>query len=86
MPIISFFYGIVIRMNFSEHEPPYFHAEYQGYKAAIDLNTGIIMAGEMPKNAEKLIRIWTRSHKTELLENWERIKKKEPLLRIQGVE
>jgi hypothetical protein len=28
MPIISRFFGIIIRMFFNEHAPPHFHAEY----------------------------------------------------------
>ena len=32
MPEISRFYGIIIRMYFVDHNPPHFHAEYQGYK------------------------------------------------------
>jgi hypothetical protein len=28
MPIISAFFGIVIRMYYKEHEPPHFHAEH----------------------------------------------------------
>ena len=30
MPIVSMFFGIVIRMYYDEHAPPHFHAEYQG--------------------------------------------------------
>jgi hypothetical protein len=29
VPIISTFFGIVIRMYYQEHEPAHFHAEYQ---------------------------------------------------------
>jgi hypothetical protein len=31
MPVISMFYGIIIRMHFmntKQHKPPHFHAEY----------------------------------------------------------
>ena len=32
MPTISMFYGIMIRMyNNNEHNPPHFHAQYQGH-------------------------------------------------------
>jgi hypothetical protein len=31
MPTISFFYGIVIQMYWRDHNPPHFHAYYQGY-------------------------------------------------------
>lgn len=30
MPVISMFFGIVIKMFYNEHNPPHFHAEYQG--------------------------------------------------------
>jgi hypothetical protein len=30
VPIVSVFFGIVIRMFYREHEPAHFHAEYQG--------------------------------------------------------
>ena len=33
MPEISRFYGIIIRMYFQDHNPPHYHAEYQGFKA-----------------------------------------------------
>ncbi len=28
MPVISRFYGILIKMFFGDHAPPHFHAEY----------------------------------------------------------
>jgi len=30
MPIISVFFGIIIRMYYKEHEPGHFYAEHQG--------------------------------------------------------
>jgi hypothetical protein len=33
LPVISTFFGIVIRMYYQEHEPPHFHAEFHGQNA-----------------------------------------------------
>ena len=33
MPVISIFFGIVIRMFYREHGVAHFHAEYQGEQA-----------------------------------------------------
>jgi hypothetical protein len=44
VPIISTFFGIVIRMYYQEHEPAHFHAEYQGQQATF-LVTGEVLAG-----------------------------------------
>lgn len=42
MPVISRFYGIIIRMYFlqKEHNPPHIHAIYNDDVAAIDFMTG----------------------------------------------
>ena len=53
MPVLSRFYGIVIRMYFqqSEHNPPHFHAIYEEHMAAICINDGVILEGELPKKS-----------------------------------
>ena len=52
---ISMFYGIIISMyNRNEHNPPHFHASYQGYVATFDID-GELKEGDMPKAQRKLI-------------------------------
>ena len=82
MPEISNFYGIVITMYFPEHNPPHFHAQYQGYKAVFDLE-GNLTEGEMPKSQIKLIAAWAEIHHDELLANWELAINEEPLYKIE---
>ena len=72
MPEISRFYGIIIKMFFNEHNPPHFHAEYQGFKVSISIEKGIV-EGRMPKRALNLIFEWLEIHKDELIENWKSI-------------
>jgi len=48
MPEISRFHGIVIRMNFKDHPPPHFHAEYGDAEALINL---AIISGKLPPGA-----------------------------------
>lgn len=45
MPYVSFFFGIVIRMFYREHNPPHFHAEYQGQEASFDFDGNITEGG-----------------------------------------
>ncbi len=86
MPIISAFFGIIIRMYFDDHGVAHFHAEYQGEQASFDLN-GQLLAGEMSsRTARKLIKDWARLHRTELEANWKRAKKLEPLNQIAPLE
>jgi uncharacterized protein YabN with tetrapyrrole methylase and pyrophosphatase domain len=85
MPTIAIFYGIKITMNYNEHNPPHFHAEYQGYEIIADIYTGIV-TGKMPKRAINLIKSWLDRHRNELSENWERAKKRQQLKQIEPLE
>lgn len=71
MPEICRFFGIIIRMFFDEHDPPHFHAEYQGNKAVFDFNGNVIKGGLVSKTATKLVREWIDLHIHELKEDWE---------------
>jgi hypothetical protein len=82
MPTISIFYGIKISMNYNEHNPPHFHAEYQGYEVVVDIQTGAI-SGVMPRRALKLIWDWLDEHQAELFTNWERARARQPLNAIE---
>lgn len=37
MPTVSMFYGILIRMYYDDHNPPHFHAFYNGMEAIIHI-------------------------------------------------
>lgn len=52
MPVISMFYGILIRMYASElgkHNLPHIHARYGEFEVAVSLAEGEVLAGEMPR-------------------------------------
>lgn len=71
MPTISTFYGIVIRMFFSDHDPPHFHAQYAEFKAIVDIRTLRLIKGELPRRALHLVMDWAELHQAELLRNWD---------------
>lgn len=72
MPILSNFYGILIKMYFqqSEHNPPHIHAIYGEYMGAIDIQTGKLIEGDLPNRALKLVQEWLCIHRLELLNIW----------------
>ncbi|MBQ1657746.1 MAG: DUF4160 domain-containing protein [Rhodocyclaceae bacterium] len=73
MPVLSRFYGIVIRMYFqqAEHSPPHIHALYGEEMAAIIIRTGEVLEGHLPPKALAMVREWTGIHKDDLLQMWE---------------
>jgi hypothetical protein len=40
MPILSVFFGIIVRMWHDDHPPPHIHVEYQGFSALVNIRTG----------------------------------------------
>ena len=73
MPVLSRFYGIIIRMYFlqSEHNPPHIHAIYGEDVAAIDIQTCTVIEGALPKKAMELVVEWIMIHQKDLMEIWE---------------
>ena len=70
MPEISRFFGIIVRMFYNEHNPPHFHAEYQGKKAVFDLQGNITNGGLNSTTATRLVREWIDLHRQELEDDW----------------
>ena len=86
MPVISMFFGIVIKIHYRDHNPPHFHAEYQGYEAQFNIADGELTDGEFPKRAQKIIKTWAQEHTPELMDNWDRARRKEILITIPGAD
>lgn len=73
MPIISDFYGIIIRMYFKDnekHKLPHLHANYNEYTAIFDLN-GNIIDGKIPNSQKKIVQAWIEIHNEELNNLWD---------------
>ena len=54
MPIISTFFGIIIRMYFGDHNPPHFHVEFQGEKATFNFDGQLLVGNISSGTARKL--------------------------------
>ncbi len=65
MPVISKFYGIVIKIYFmqKENNPPHLHAIYGEYMSAINIETLEVIEGDLPEKALKLVKEWIIKNK-----------------------
>jgi hypothetical protein len=52
MPEIARFYGIIIKLFFSDHPPPHFHVVYGEYNALFDIETLDMIEGDLPNRAK----------------------------------
>ena len=74
MPIISMFYGIIIRlylMDNKHHNIPHIHAKYAEFEVSISIGEGEILAGTLPRKQLRLVQAWIELHRDELMADWE---------------
>ena len=85
MPVLSMFYGIVIRMYFFDdrrHGVPHVHAEYAGEQAVFGIEDGDVLAGALPSRKSRLVQAWIEIHREELRANWQLAINGEEIFRI----
>lgn len=72
MPEICRFFGIVIKMLYSDnekHHKPHVHVYYGEYKASIALD-GEVLEGDLPVKQYRMVSGWMAMHEEELYAAW----------------
>ena len=72
MPVISRFYGIVIKMYLrqKEHNPPHIHAIYGEYSGVFSLHDGEMFEGDIPIRGQEMVKDFVLYYKDKLIEMW----------------
>ena len=84
MPILSLFYGIIVRMYMEtsgKHNKPHLHAEYSGEEVVVALD-GEVLEGSLSSAKMKLLEAWMVIHHDDLRANWELLSRGEQFFRI----
>jgi hypothetical protein len=76
IPEISRFLGIVIKMLADDHNPPHFRAVHGDYGISVTIRDGVV-TGRFPRGALRLVLEWSEQHESELLANWDRMRRGE---------
>jgi hypothetical protein len=85
VPTISRFLGIVIMINYNEHDPPHFHARYARQKISVRIADGVV-TGKFPARALAHVLEWWNLHRGELAEDWQLARQHMPLKPIEPLE
>jgi hypothetical protein len=72
MPVISKFYGIVVRMLFAPMVGAHFHAIYGDQELMISIRPLAVIQGDAPERIRELVLEWARRHQSELQAAWRR--------------
>lgn len=73
MPVISMFYGLIVRMFFfdtDKHSLPHIHVEFGEEEAVFSIGDGEVLAGALPRNKVRLVQAWIEIHRDELMADW----------------
>jgi hypothetical protein len=83
MPRVSAFYGVVIYMYWNERDHPvaHFHAYHAGRRASVSAD-GDVLAGSLEPRALQFVRERAALRRNEILANWQRARRSEPLIGI----
>lgn len=74
MPIVSQFYGIIIRIYFKDTEQHFLehiHVQYNEYDAVYSIRNIQVLEGTLPPKQHKLVIAWMEIHKEELIALWD---------------
>ena len=69
MPTVSRFFGIVVFLNYRDHQPPHCHAAYGDDEVTVEIHGGAV-TGTMSKRALRLVLEWAELHEEALMRNW----------------
>ena len=84
MPEIARFYGLIIKMYFTndKNATPNFNALYGEYMGEFYISTLEMLKGDLPPRAVNIVKEWAALHQSELLEMWnsQKIRRLPPLV------
>jgi hypothetical protein len=86
MPTIAIFFGLTVQMYWRDHPPAHIHVFYGGAEALIAIETCEVIGGHLPPAALRIVRDWMQNRRADLLENWERARRREPLEQVPGAD
>ncbi len=73
MPVLTKFYGIVIRMLFVREFTAHFYAYYNQWELMIGVVPVRVLQGEAPARVKELVLEWANQYQYELLTAWNRL-------------
>ncbi len=85
MPVLSMFYGIIIRMQCEhggKHHLPHIHVICGEEESVFSLD-GELIEGTISASKKKLVEAWIEIHKEELMANWKLLDEGEQSFKIE---
>jgi hypothetical protein len=79
MPELCRFLGLIIKMQYDDHEPPHVHVWYGGrYAAKVDIMKAELLEGRLPRVQLAFVVSWIAMHQRELASAWDKVMNDRP--------
>lgn len=65
--------SFIVHSNERNHCIPHVHARYGEYEVSIDIITGNVLIGNIPKKNQKIAVDWVKKNRDKLLSDWKNI-------------
>ena len=86
MPVISKFYGIIIRMMRLRQFEARLYASYGNSELVVGLWPLQILHGEAPRRVREMVLEWAAQHQQELLASWNKLQWGQDLVPIEPLQ
>ncbi|MCX5784245.1 MAG: DUF4160 domain-containing protein [Elusimicrobia bacterium] len=86
MPVLSMFYGIIVRMfhfDRDKHKAPHIHAQYGDQNVVIAIPSGLVLGGSLKAAKLRLVQAWIEIHKDDLMADWKLAVEGQKVFKIQ---
>ncbi|WP_156274808.1 DUF4160 domain-containing protein [Neomoorella glycerini] len=83
MPTICEFLGCKVYMFYQDHSPPHIHVIGKGFRAALSIPDGKLLAGTLPRHVQGVAKMWVRQEAVALMQNWQRAEAGEVLQQVK---
>lgn len=73
MPVISMFYGVIVRMFYfdnARHKTPHIHVQYGEQSVVVAIPSGNVLEGKIKSSKLKLVQAWIEIHQDSLMADW----------------
>ena len=74
MPPLAEIQGWRAYIYAKDHELPHFHLRKSGVSVSIDIMTGMVLEGELPRHLLREIQAWLDAHRQEVLGAWSTVR------------
>lgn len=77
---------MVVTLNFNDHAPPHFHVSYGDCRAVVDIKSGTLIMGNLPRTAMRMVEEWAALHRVEVMEDWDLVRSGKAPFKIAPLE